>query len=103
MSRAAWRNPPSWVLVSLNSSMAAAPDSGRNADSGVGTGEKVFVSCIIIATTIFSRPLMVRLVLRLFVHGELHEVAVGVTEVHARGRTARAHARAGSRFGRHAA
>src|SRR5262245_64516857 len=52
MARAAPRNPPSWVLVSSNSAIAACPVSGRNAESGVGTGENVLVSCIIIPTTI---------------------------------------------------
>ena len=51
------RNPPSCVLVSRNSSIAAAPASGRNDASGVGTGENVLVSCIIIATTIFRRAM----------------------------------------------
>ena len=36
---------------------AASPASGRNDASGVGTGEKVLVSCIIIATTIFWRAI----------------------------------------------
>src|SRR5262245_23196464 len=57
ISWATERNPPSWVLVSLNSSMAAAPASGRNDASGVGTGEKVLVSCIIEATTILRRAI----------------------------------------------
>src|SRR5262245_1103840 len=48
------RKPPSCVLVSRNSSMAAAPASGRNDASVVGTGENVLVSCIIIATTILG-------------------------------------------------
>ena len=39
--------------MSWNSWMAASPASGRNDASGVGTGENVLVSCIIIATTIF--------------------------------------------------
>src|ERR1700675_2734911 len=56
-SSATWRKPPSWVLVSRNSSMAACPESGRKEASGVGTGEKVFVSCIIIATTILRRAI----------------------------------------------
>ena len=51
------RNPPSCVLVSRNSSIAATPASGRNDASGVGTGENVLVSCIIIATTIFRRAM----------------------------------------------
>src|SRR5215813_2141021 len=54
ISCATARNPPSWVLVSRNSSMAAAPASGRNDASVVGTGENVLVSCIIIATTILG-------------------------------------------------
>src|SRR5438046_6896013 len=54
-SSATWRKPPSWVLVSRNSSMACGPESGRKEASGVGTGEKVFVSCIIMATTILRR------------------------------------------------
>ena len=58
ISRATWRNPASWVLVSRNSAMAASPDSGRNEASRVGTGEKVLVSCIIIATTILRRAML---------------------------------------------
>src|SRR4029077_248592 len=56
-SWATWRKPPSWVLVSRNSSMACAPERGRKEASGVGTGEKVFVSCIIMATTILRRAM----------------------------------------------
>src|SRR5215831_20867672 len=37
--------------------MAAWPESGRNDASGVGTGEKVFVSCIIMATTNLRRAM----------------------------------------------
>src|SRR5262249_14618299 len=37
--------------------MAAWPESGRNDPSGVGTGENVFVSCIIMATTNFRRAM----------------------------------------------
>src|SRR5262245_58884905 len=70
--------------------MAAELDSGRKDASGVGTGEKVFVSCIIIATTIFGRPFMLASSAPLIVHGELHEVGVGIPEVHAGGRSARA-------------
>jgi DHA1 family multidrug resistance protein-like MFS transporter len=51
------RKPPSWVFVSVNSATAASPASGRNDDSGVGTGEKVLVSCIIIATTSLRRAM----------------------------------------------
>jgi len=51
------RKPPIWVLVSRNSSTAACPESGLNDASGVGTGENVFVSCIIIATTILRRAI----------------------------------------------
>src|SRR5215813_3480293 len=57
ISWATERNPPNWVLVSLNSSMAAAPASGRNDAKGVGTGEKVLVSCIIEAITILRRAI----------------------------------------------
>ena len=54
--RATSMKPPSEVLVPSDSLMAAGPASApaREKDSmGVGSGEKVLVSCIIIATTNF--------------------------------------------------
>ena len=54
--RATSMKPPSEVLVPSDSLMAAGPVSApeRAKDSiGVGSGENVFVSCIIIATTNF--------------------------------------------------
>src|SRR5206468_12586189 len=42
--------PPEIYTLSLHD---ALPICGRNDTSGVGTGENVLVSCIIIATTIF--------------------------------------------------
>src|SRR6266542_3548570 len=83
-SWATWRKPPSWVLVSRNSSMACAPDSGRKEASGVGTGEKVFVSCIIIATTILRRAMGSALHVGVQVRGGQRavEVAEGALVLH---------------------
>src|SRR5580698_6096254 len=53
-SRARSMNPPSGVLVPSASAMAAAPLSASaraNEPIGVGSGEKVLVSCIIMAMT----------------------------------------------------
>jgi len=54
--RATSMKPPSEVLVPSESLIAVGPlnDPARAKDSmGVGSGENVFVSCIIIATTNF--------------------------------------------------